>query len=121
MTSGGPRPRFAGSSDELATLLKPFVTKVVWCKYPEDGRTDGDQLSEMGELLATLFMAQPNMSFKDGDVKAAFEKLQKDVDSIRSFDWKGDEAADWVSASSERLRCACRHASQGLSKNCKAP
>eukprot|EP00969_Alexandrium_andersonii_P141737 6266949-Alexandrium_andersonii.AAC.1 len=63
------RPRFQGTAKQLAEVLTPCVTGVLWCRYPEDGSVDGAQLKHHSELLVRLRDLQQNLSFRDGRVK----------------------------------------------------
>eukprot|EP00969_Alexandrium_andersonii_P029544 1289230-Alexandrium_andersonii.AAC.1 len=114
------RPRFGGSVRQLTEVLAPFVTSVLWCKYPEDGAVDGMQLKEHAALLGALHGLQSNLSFRDASVKQSFMELAASNESIRTFEWKNDELSEWVVACSKRLRNMCRHTAQALGKSSQA-
>lgn len=106
--SSETRRRYQGTPQELAAILAPFVTSIVFLKYDEckrsqKARVDKQEIQRQAPLLGALHDANPNLSF----TKVVSEKAFRQVYTEKSLGDSHHED-DWSSTMSLRLRNMCR-------------
>lgn len=105
------RVRFDGSSDDLADILKPFVTKPNWLKYGERTKAplEVPTLIAHKGLIQALTSSCHNLAFKKEIVMGAFSNIaaEKQFPVLST----GDLVTEWCEVMTDMLRTVCRHVS----------
>lgn len=111
------RPRAATKPDELAELLKPFVTAKKWLCYPVAMDAPVNRLAICSHAAMIRSVDEGlghNLSIIPKTVDAAFTLLAAELH--HDLGLKPEHCADWASTMSKRLRKLLRDVAQARTK-----
>ena len=106
------RKRYDGSQEDLAEVIRPFVTSTSWFQYQEknDDVILPTILVAHKELIRSLTNLAPNLAFSSNMLAAVFAGIVKE----KGFKELSDKDAenDFIETCCKRVHVACRHVSQ---------
>jgi hypothetical protein len=110
------RSRYSGSADDLAAVISRHVKSPTHFVYDESGGpADVKKLTKHAVFIRDLIVAQKNLSFTQIGMAAAVAQVQNSNGWTSSFKDDG-EATHHATTVAKRIRAACRHVSQAMSK-----
>ena len=108
----GIRPRFGGSAEELANIVKPYASVVGWLQYGEKTASPVQQtvLVAHAQMFSELFEASGTRAFTKLVCTQMFEII---LDQNKYPELPTQELKDmWVEANTKRFKLMCRHLAQ---------
>lgn len=119
--SSGNRLRYYGGAEQLAGVIRPFANVPGFVKYSEDlknSKLDRNELYKHTGLLYAFAQLQPNLSFRERDMRDALSIIAGE--KKHKFKFREGQGSEWVEAIQKRLRTMLRHVAQAQSKKTPA-